>query len=93
VKWDIIKNNPPPQLKILPIAAIPHKSKVLRSILDLSFSLQLSDGSIQLSVNNTTIKTAPQGAIDQVGHLLVQMIHAFVEAKDGEKNIHGQMGR
>jgi hypothetical protein len=39
VKWDNIKNNPPPQLKILPIAAIPHKSKAFRSILDLSFSL------------------------------------------------------
>ncbi len=39
VKWDNIKNNPPPQLKISPIVAIPHKSKAFRSILDLSFSL------------------------------------------------------
>ena len=27
VLWDEIKDNPPPQLKISPIAAIPHKSK------------------------------------------------------------------
>ncbi len=27
VFWDDIKENPPPQLKILLIAAIPHKSK------------------------------------------------------------------
>ncbi len=27
VTWDAIKDNPPPQLKISPIAAIPHKSK------------------------------------------------------------------
>jgi hypothetical protein len=27
VKWDDIKHNPPGQLKISPIAAIPHKSK------------------------------------------------------------------
>ena len=27
VLWDKIKDNPPPELKISPIAAIPHKSK------------------------------------------------------------------
>jgi hypothetical protein len=42
--WDDIKLNPPQQLKISPIAAIPHKSKPYRSILDLSFSLALQDG-------------------------------------------------
>jgi hypothetical protein len=30
VQWDNIKYNPPPQLKISPIAAIPHKSKAFR---------------------------------------------------------------
>ncbi len=39
VLWDDIKDNPPTQLKISPIAAIPHKSKAFRSILDLSFRL------------------------------------------------------
>jgi len=39
VNWDKIKDNPPPQMKVSPIAAIPHKSKAFRSILDLSFSL------------------------------------------------------
>jgi hypothetical protein len=27
VEWDSIKDNPPNQLKISPIAAIPHKSR------------------------------------------------------------------
>jgi hypothetical protein len=27
VNWDDIKDNPPPQLKVSPIAAIPHKSR------------------------------------------------------------------
>ncbi len=27
VQWDSIKDNPPKELKISPIAAIPHKSK------------------------------------------------------------------
>jgi hypothetical protein len=47
VKWVDIKNAPPPQLKILPM---------FRSILDLSFRLQLSDGSLRPSVNDTTVK-------------------------------------
>jgi hypothetical protein len=69
-KWDDIKDSPPPQLKILPIAAIPHKSKAFWSILDLLFMLRLSDSSLHPSVNDTTIKTAPRGVIYQLGHSL-----------------------
>jgi hypothetical protein len=43
VAWDDIKDNPPRQLKILPIVAISHKSKAYRSILDLSFRLHLKN--------------------------------------------------
>ena len=32
----------PTKMKVSPIAAIPHKSKAFRSILDLSFSLKLT---------------------------------------------------
>ena len=32
------------------------------------------------SVNNTTEKLAPKGAIDQIGECLSRIIHAFVEA-------------
>ena len=41
VLWDDIKDNSQKQLKISPIAAIPHKSKTFCSILDLSFRLRL----------------------------------------------------
>ena len=82
VAWDSIKDNPPPELKILPIAAIPHKSKQFRSILDLSFHLQMARGEVLPSVNSTTVKTAPKGAIDQLGHLLSRIIHAFAEMED-----------
>ncbi len=82
VKWDSIKNTPLPQLKI---AAIPHKLKEFRLILDLSFTLHLSNGSLRPSVNDTTVKTAPCGAVNQLGHSLARMIHAFAEAKDEEK--------
>jgi hypothetical protein len=85
VAWDDIKDNPPPQLKVSPIAAIPHKSKAFRSILDLSFRLRLKNGGVLASVNNTTVKTAPQGAIDQLGECLTWIIHAFTEADDDAK--------
>jgi hypothetical protein len=80
ILWDDIKNDPPPQLKISPIAAIPHKSKAYQLILDLSFRLQLENGGIRAAVNNTTTKTAPKGAIDQIGECLLHIVHAFAEA-------------
>jgi hypothetical protein len=85
VLWDDIKDNPPPQLKISPIAAIPHKSKAFRSILDLSFSLRLKNGGILESVNHSTVKMAPRGALDQLGQALSRIIHAFAEADEDAK--------
>ena len=67
VLWDDIKHNPPPQLKISPIATIPHKSKVFWSILDLSFCLRLRNGGFLDSVNASTIKMAPRGSPGSVG--------------------------
>ncbi len=40
---------------------------------------------MQPLINDTLIKTAPCGAIDQSGHSLARMIHAFAEAKEDEK--------
>jgi hypothetical protein len=82
VMWDSIKENPPVELKISLIAAIPHKLRLFCSILDLLFHLRLKQGGIVPLVNATTIKTAPKGAIDQLGHSLTRIIHAFVEAKE-----------
>jgi hypothetical protein len=61
IPWDEIKNNPPPELKISPVAAIPHKSKAFRTILDLSYRIRLKNGGVINSVNDTTEKVAPQG--------------------------------
>jgi hypothetical protein len=77
-----MKDNPPGLLKISPIAVIPHKSRGFHSILDLSFSLRLKNGGILHSVNDTTIKTAPKGALDQLGHALSRIIHVFAESED-----------
>ncbi len=85
VLWDEIKGNPPPQLKISPVAMIPHKSRQFRAILDLSFPVKLEDGSLVPSVNDSTTKTAPRGAIDQIGHSLQRIIHAFATADENDK--------
>ncbi len=91
VLWNNIKNDPPSQLKMLPIAAIPHKSKDFRSILGLSFCLQLKHGGFLDSVNNARVKLAPQGALDQVGHALSRIIHGFAKSDDNA-DIHGKVG-
>lgn len=59
VKWDDIKDNPPPELKISPIAMVPHKSRPYQVILDLSFPVKLSTETEQKSVNAATLKMAP----------------------------------
>ena len=38
-----------------------------------------------LSVNENKEKTAPGGAIDQIGHVILCLIHAFAEASDCAK--------
>jgi hypothetical protein len=85
VYWDDIKHNPPPQLKVSPISMVPHKSRRYRTILDLSFAICLKDGSRVPSVNESTTKLAPRGAIDQMGHSLSRIIHAFASTSDDER--------
>eukprot|EP00956_Cyclotella_meneghiniana_P025446 scaffold53123_cov73-Cyclotella_meneghiniana.AAC.1 len=85
VLWDDIKDNPPEQLKISPLAMIPHKSRKYRAILDLSFRIRLKNGHEVPSVNEGTTLEAPAGAIDQLGHSLQRIIHAFAEVDDDAK--------
>ena len=60
VKWKDLKDNPPPKLKISPIAAIPPKSRDYRMILDLSYELKLTEEKLK-SVNKASNKDlAPQ---------------------------------
>ena len=50
IKWDDIKHNPPINLKVSPLAAIPHKSRDFRMILDLSYNIKVNGIKLQ-SVN------------------------------------------
>jgi hypothetical protein len=74
-----IQDNLPAQVKILPIAAIPHKLKAFCSILDLSFCLQLKHGGFLDSGDGATVKRASQGALDPLRHALSQIIRLFAD--------------
>ena len=69
-------------MKVSPIAAIPHNSKAFRSIMYLSFSLKLTPHGHVPSVNKNSNKTAPGGAIDQILHVLLHLIHDFTESPE-----------
>ena len=80
--WDNIKGNHPRQLKVSPVVAIPYKSWAYQSILDPSFALCLTNGGFIPSVNDTTTKLTPRGAIDQLGHCFKGVIRAFAKVED-----------
>jgi hypothetical protein len=84
VLWEDLKKKLPSQLKIPPIAMIPHKLWTYRAILDLSYILRSSPEEIIQLVNKLMTKTAPREAVDQLGHLLLRIIHVFVEADDAK---------
>jgi hypothetical protein len=67
------------------VAAIPHKLRTFFLILDLSFKLRLALGKVIASVTDTIEKWAPRDAIDQLGHSLKWIIHAFAEANNDAK--------
>ena len=78
-----IKKNPPKALKISCIAMIPYKSRKFRAILNLSYTIKLTQQRME-AVNNTTTKTAPQGAMDQMDHVLDHIIYALAEAEEDD---------
>ena len=82
VLYDKIKGGLPEQMKVSPISAIPHKSKAFRSTLDLSFFLRLIPQGCVPLVNEKSDKKSTGGAINQIGHVLLNLIRAFTEAPE-----------
>ena len=75
VRWNDIKHNPPANLKVNPISAIPHKSRSFHMILDLSFQLQ-NVTTPPPSVNDASEKTlASQHAIFVLGNVIPRLVH------------------
>ncbi len=63
IPWSELLENLPENLKISPLAAVPHSSRAYRAILDLSFELLL--GGLHLpSVNAATVLQADAHAMN-----------------------------
>ena len=73
-KWGDTKNDIPPKLKTSPVAMIPHKSKLFRCILYLSFTL-FHKGATYSSVNDKTQKTARPKAMAQLGLVIKRVMY------------------
>ena len=81
VNWNDIKHNPPKNLKISPIAAIPHKSRDYCMILDLAFALKLENDSDLQSVNDASDKTlAPHHSMYELGNVIPRIIQEMAAA-------------
>ena len=78
VQWGDIKDDMPENIKLSPVACIPHKSRAYRVILDLSFRL-LFRGKRLKSVNEATVLQAPQKAMCQLGNVLPRIIHKLAK--------------
>jgi hypothetical protein len=84
VPWDDIKNNPPKNLKISPIAVIPHKSRGYCMVLDLSHGVRMGR-TIHPSVNEATNpKVAPTAAMAELGNVLPRLIYTVANADEAQ---------
>ena len=82
IPWDSIKQSPPQNLKISPIAAIPHKSRGYRMILDLSHGVSIGTTKYA-SVNEcTSEEVAPNHAMAELGRVLPRLIYAVATAPE-----------
>ena len=81
VSWNnSIKDNPPAKLKISQIAAIPHKSRKFRMILNLSSKLRVGGQKLK-SVNESSNKDiAPQHAMYEMGNVIPRFIWTMTNA-------------
>ena len=73
IKWNNIKNDIPEKFNIFPIAAIPHKLRMWRAIMDLSFKLKLKSHRLP-SVINVSKPSGPPEALDFMGKALPRLI-------------------
>ena len=82
IPWDTLKKQLPPNIRISPIAAIPHKTRDYRMILDLSYMFSI-DGLPWPSVNDSTHPSqAPLHSMAQLGQVLPRLVHAIATSPE-----------
>jgi hypothetical protein len=89
VEWSWLRENLPAQLNISPLAVVPQANRRGRMILDLSFPVlrqtQKKPGQkrkrereardiLQASVNDTTIRLAPEAPVKELGNVLKRLL-------------------
>ena len=81
ILWKQLKaKGVPKNLKVSPIAAIPHKLREFRMILDLAFALTINRVKLK-SVNDTTNKKlAPDHSMFELGNVIPQIIWLLATA-------------
>ena len=83
VNWEDIKHNPPPNLKISPLAAIPHKSRDYRMILDLSFTMRTPTNTHHQPVNAIPAHPAvPTHSMAELGNVLRRIVWTLATTHD-----------
>jgi len=86
IKWDDIKANLHPKLKISPLAAVPHKSRMFRAILDLSLQLRIN-GILFPSVNKATMPISDHRSMEQMGKVLWWIVAKVAECNPDNGDI------
>ena len=77
IPWEHLKKALPPSIRISPIAAIPHKTRDFRMILDLSYMFTI-DGTPWQSVNEASNpQEAPVNSMTQLGQVLPRLVHTI----------------
>ena len=99
VRWEDLRQLRPKNLKVSPLAGVPQRNQRGRMILDLSFAVRRQthrgqrrkrniDGDIlQASVNDTTVKKAPDGPVKELGNVLPRVLD-FMAAVPEEEHIY-----
>ena len=82
IPWEKLRKNLPKNIRISPIAAIPHKSRAFRMILDLSYMFTI-DGNPWPSVNvASNPHDPPLNAMTQLGQVLPRLVHAIATSPE-----------
>jgi hypothetical protein len=99
ILWEDLKQIRPKNLKVSPIMVVPQRDRRGRMILDLSFAVRKGktgwgykrggedDIILQESVNNSTVKLAPEVPVKELGNVLPRILH-FMNSVPAEEHIH-----
>ena len=82
LSWEGIQSKPPSELKLSPMAQIPHKSRAYRTLLDLSHEVKEGEQVIAQSINATTVPLAPEAALMQMGSVMPRIIIAMAQCPE-----------